>query len=126
MGATPDEGGTRATTVTVGGEKALPFMHFEAASAKQAGGGDRDPDRRPDDWSPLLIETWGEVVDDPAAWAKAAEEAGADLMQLTLEPDRRGWQRNDPRRGRSDRQGCPGSQRLAAHRLWSGTGRNGQ
>ena len=41
-------------------------------------------DRRPDDWSSLLLETWGDVVDDPAAWAKAAEEAGADLLQLSL------------------------------------------
>jgi acetyl-CoA decarbonylase/synthase complex subunit delta len=41
-------------------------------------------DRKPDDWSPLLLETWADVVDDPAAWAKAAEAAGAQLIQLTL------------------------------------------
>ena len=29
LGATPAEGGTRSRTVTVGGEKALPFLHFE-------------------------------------------------------------------------------------------------
>ena len=43
-------------------------------------------DRRPEDWSPLLLQTWGEVTNDPAAWAKAAEEAGADLIQLSLSP----------------------------------------
>ncbi|MEJ2571672.1 MAG: acetyl-CoA decarbonylase/synthase complex subunit delta, partial [Anaerolineales bacterium] len=35
-------------------------------------------------WSELLIETWGDVIDDPVAWAKAAEEAGADLIYLKL------------------------------------------
>jgi acetyl-CoA decarbonylase/synthase complex subunit delta len=30
------------------------------------------------------LDTWGDVVDDPAAWAKAAEQAGAEVLQLTL------------------------------------------
>ena len=29
IGATPAEGGTRSHTVTVGGEKAMPFLSFE-------------------------------------------------------------------------------------------------
>ena len=41
-------------------------------------------DRKPDDWSPLLVEVWGDAMNDPAAWAKAAEAAGADLLQMTL------------------------------------------
>jgi acetyl-CoA decarbonylase/synthase complex subunit delta len=40
--------------------------------------------RRPDDWSQLLLNDWGDLVNDPAEWAKAAEEAGADLIQLSL------------------------------------------
>ncbi len=84
IGATPEEGGTRSRAITVGGEKALPFMHFEAAVPNRPVVAIEIKDRRPDDWSPLLLETWGEVVDDPAAWAKAAEEVGADLLQLSL------------------------------------------
>lgn len=84
IGATPEEGGTRTGAVTVGGEKALPFMHFEAEMPNPPIVAVEIRDRRPDDWSELLLETWGEVVDDPAAWAKAAEAAGADLIQLTL------------------------------------------
>lgn len=84
IGATPEEGGTRSRSVTVGGEKALPFMHFEAEVQNKPVVAIEIKDRRPDDWSPLLLETWGEVVDDPAAWAKAAEEAGVDLLQLSL------------------------------------------
>jgi len=41
-------------------------------------------DRRPDDWSDLLMEKWGDAVNDPGDWAKAAEAAGADLILLTL------------------------------------------
>ncbi len=86
IGATPEEGGTRTRTVTVGGEKALPFMHFEAEMQHRPAVAVEIKDRRPEDWSPLLLEMWGEVVDDPAAWAKAAEDAGADLIQLSLSP----------------------------------------
>jgi acetyl-CoA decarbonylase/synthase, CODH/ACS complex subunit delta len=84
IGATPAEGGTRTKTVVVGGETALPFMHFEAPVPCQPVVAMEIRDRRPDDWSPLLLETWKDVVDDPAAWAKAAEAAGADLIQLVL------------------------------------------
>jgi acetyl-CoA decarbonylase/synthase complex subunit delta len=84
IGATANDGGTRTSTVTVGGEKALPFMHFEVAMPNRPVVAIELRDQRPDDWSSLLLETWGDVVDDPAAWAKAAEAAGADLLQLSL------------------------------------------
>ena len=32
IGATVADGGTRTSTVTVGGEKNLPFLHFESNS----------------------------------------------------------------------------------------------
>jgi acetyl-CoA decarbonylase/synthase complex subunit delta len=70
--------------VTVGGEKTLPFMHFEAEMPNPPAIGVEIKDRRPDDWSPLLLDAWGDVVDDPALWAKAVEETGADLIQLSL------------------------------------------
>lgn len=84
IGATSAEGGTRDRAITVGGEKALPFMHFEAEMPYPPQIAVEIVDRRPDDWSPLLLEAWGDVVDNPAAWAKAVEETGADLLQLTL------------------------------------------
>jgi acetyl-CoA decarbonylase/synthase complex subunit delta len=82
IGATAEEGGTRTSTVTVGGETALPFLHFESTTPHRPVVALEIKDHRPDDWSPLLHEVWGDVMDDPAAWAKAAEEAGADLIQL--------------------------------------------
>jgi acetyl-CoA decarbonylase/synthase complex subunit delta len=84
IGATAEEGGTRSKSVTVGGEKAMPFLHFEADMPNIPVVAIEIRDRRPDDWSQLLLEDWGEVVDDPRKWAKAVEEAGADLIQLTL------------------------------------------
>jgi acetyl-CoA decarbonylase/synthase complex subunit delta len=84
IGATQADGGTRTSTITVGGEKALPFMHFEAEMPYKPVIALEIKDRKPDDWSPLLLESWGEAMDSPGAWAKAAEAAGANLLQLSL------------------------------------------
>jgi acetyl-CoA decarbonylase/synthase complex subunit delta len=78
------EGGTRTSVVTVGGEKALPFMHFEAETPYRPAVAIEIKDRKPDDWSTPLSEAWGDAMNDPARWAKAAEAAGADLVLLTL------------------------------------------
>ena len=85
LGATKAEGGTRSRTVTVGGETTLPFLHFEGQIPHAPVVAVEVKSRRPDDWSPLLLEAWGDVAGDPAAWAKAAEDAGADLILLTLD-----------------------------------------
>ena len=69
LGATSDEGGTRSKTVTVGGEGTLPFLDFEAPMPNRPAVAVEIKDRRPDDWSPVLQEVWGEVVDDPAETA---------------------------------------------------------
>lgn len=84
IGATAADGGTRSKTITVGGENALPFMHFDAEMPNKPVIALEIKDRKPDDWSPLLLETWGEAMDSPGAWAKAAEAAGADLLQMSL------------------------------------------
>lgn len=84
LGATEAEGGTRTSTVTIGGEQALPYMHFESNMPNRPVVALEIKDQLPEDWSPLLIEFWGETAKDPAAWAKAAENAGADLIVLYL------------------------------------------
>jgi acetyl-CoA decarbonylase/synthase complex subunit delta len=84
LGAIAAEGGTRTSTVTVGGEKNLPFLHFESKSPNRPAVAIEIKDRRPEDWSPLLLTAWGEAVNDPVKWAKAAEAAGADLIELSL------------------------------------------
>jgi acetyl-CoA decarbonylase/synthase, CODH/ACS complex subunit delta len=84
LGATADDGGTRSHTVTIGGETTLPFLHFEGEIPNPPRIAIEIADRKPDDWSPLLLEAWGDAANDPTAWAKAAEEAGADLILLQL------------------------------------------
>jgi acetyl-CoA decarbonylase/synthase, CODH/ACS complex subunit delta len=84
LGATAAEGGTRAKTITIGGQKTLPFMHFEAETPNPPVIAVEIKDRKPDDWSPLLLEAWGEAANDPGAWATAGEEAGTSLIQLSL------------------------------------------
>jgi len=84
IGATAAEGGTRATTVTIGGATTMPFMHFEGSIPHRPVIAVEIVNHRPDDWSHLLLDAWGDAANDPAAWAKAAEQAGADLIQLSL------------------------------------------
>ena len=84
LGATAAEGGTRGKSVTLGGETTLPFMQFEAPVAHKPAIAIEIRSRKPEDWSRLLLDAWGEVMDDPAKWAKRAEETGADLLVLGL------------------------------------------
>ncbi len=84
IGATKAEGGTRAKTVTVGGELTLPFLFHEGAMPHPPVVAVEIADQWPVDWSALLKEVWGDAVNDPASWAKAAEAKGADLILLRL------------------------------------------
>ena len=84
IGATAAEGGTRAKTITVGGDTSMPFMHFETPTPHTPLVAVEIKSRKPDDWSALLEEVWGEALNSPAAWAKAAEATGADALVLWL------------------------------------------
>jgi acetyl-CoA decarbonylase/synthase complex subunit delta len=84
IGATAAEGGTRAKTVTVGGDTTMPYMHFETPTPHTPVIAVEIKSRKPEDWSALLGETWGAAMNNPADWAKAAEAAGADLIVLWL------------------------------------------
>ncbi len=84
LGATEADGGTRSHTITVGGQTTLPFMSVEGDVGHRPVIAMEIQDRKPEDWSPLLKQAWGDVMDDPARWAQAAEERGADLIALQL------------------------------------------
>jgi acetyl-CoA decarbonylase/synthase complex subunit delta len=84
IGATSAEGGTRAKSVIVGGEKTMPFLHFEQGTPNPPVVAIEIKDQKPEDWSPLLLKVWGEAAENPADWAKAAEAAGAELIVLAL------------------------------------------
>lgn len=84
IGATAEEGGTRSKTVTVGGEATMPFIHYEAETPHRPLLALEIRDSKPSDWSDLLMEYWGDTTEEPAKWAKAAEEAGADMLVMYL------------------------------------------
>lgn len=84
LGATKEQGGTRAKTVTIGGESALPFMHFEGTVPHPPAIAVEIQDRKPSDWSPVLLDAWKHVAEDPTQWAQAAEALGVDLILLKL------------------------------------------
>jgi acetyl-CoA decarbonylase/synthase complex subunit delta len=101
LGATSADGGTRARTLTVGGESTLPYLYFEGEIPHPPALAIEVHDRKPEDWSPLLLQAWGEAAKDPAAWAKAAEEAGADLIYLTLSLTKADGEPNTPENARA-------------------------
>ena len=92
LGKTSADGGTRATTITVGGAKAVPYTGAADACAQRPVVAVDVLDAPPEDWPEALLEPYQDVVSDPAAWAKkAVDQFGADLICLTLEgvhPDR--------------------------------------
>lgn len=87
IGATAAEGGTRARSITVGGNSTLPFLQFEAPTPHAPAIAVEIRSHKPDDWSALLMEAWGDVMDNPVRWAQAAEAAGADAIILYLSAD---------------------------------------
>jgi len=86
LGATKDNGGTRRSTVTVGGARNMVY----GGSPNDAG---EKPviamdvlDTRPQDWSDALIEPYKNVLDSPGDWAKkCVEEFGAELICIKFE-----------------------------------------
>jgi acetyl-CoA decarbonylase/synthase, CODH/ACS complex subunit delta len=101
LGATKDQGGTRARTLTLGGDTALPYLDYEGSLPNRAALAIEIRDRKPDDWSPLLYGAWGEAMDDPGDWARAAEAAGADLIYLVLSATKTDGSKNDAANARA-------------------------
>lgn len=85
LGATKEQGGTRSHTITVGGDSALPFHHFEGEFPHRPVVAMEVQDMVPD-WNDALKTQLSDVWGDPAAWAqKCVEEYGADLVYLKLD-----------------------------------------
>ncbi len=76
LGATAADGGTRSSVVTIGGEKALPFMHFEAETPHHPVVAIEIKDRKPDDWSPLLLDVWGDAHERSGGVGESSRSGG--------------------------------------------------
>ncbi len=85
IGATREEGGTRTSAITVGGERTLPFYHFDGEMPNPPVVAMEVWDVPPEDWPAPVREPFEDVLTSPGRWAqKCVEEYGADLICLRL------------------------------------------
>ena len=85
IGAASDAGGTRASTVTVGGASNVVYGGGEGAGEKPLIAADV-LDSAPADWPDNLAEAYKDVLDNPGAWAKkCVDEYGADIICLKFD-----------------------------------------
>jgi len=85
LGATSHNGGTRAKTVTVGGETTLPFLTFEGEIPYPPVIAGLIVDVVPPDWPDILKNAIGKVINSPVEWAqKCVEDSKVDLICLKL------------------------------------------
>lgn len=81
LGATKENGGTRGSTVTVGGARNVVYGGAPEDAGEKPVVAMDVIDSRPDDWPDALAERFKEVFDSPGDWAKkCVEEFGADLI----------------------------------------------
>jgi len=84
LGATSDQGGTRTSTVTIGGDSTLPYLHFEGKMPNRPVIAMEVNDIAPT-WNETVTKQYGDVFNNPGAWAKqCVDDFGADLIYLKL------------------------------------------
>jgi acetyl-CoA decarbonylase/synthase complex subunit delta len=85
IGATAQEGGTRKSTVTVGGETTLPFLTLEGEMPHPPIVVGSVVDVVPETWPEPLIEAIGDVINSPSEWAaRCVQEHHVDAISLKL------------------------------------------
>ena len=75
--------GREPHTVRVGGDTALPFLHFEGTTVRPVTALEVQ-DITPADWPEVLRAPFAGVLADPVAWARRCVQSGADLVTLRL------------------------------------------
>ncbi len=97
IGATEEDGGTRSSTVTIGGETAAPFLDFEGSVPNRPALGLEVWDVPPEGWPSLLKEPIEGVMNDPVEWAQKYEEKfDPELLCLKLEGCKPGGKDKSP------------------------------
>ena len=86
LGATEEAGGTRSSTVTVGGSRNVVYGGSIDDTGQKPVIAMDVLDVRPDDWPDALAQPYEGVLDSPADWAKkCVDEFGADLICLKFD-----------------------------------------
>lgn len=81
LGADNETGGTRKSTVTIGGSSNVVYGGSRSDMGQKPVVAIDILDTRPEDWTDTLSEPYDDVMDSPADWAKkCVEEFGADLI----------------------------------------------
>jgi len=92
LGAAPESGGTRTSTITVGGARNVVYGGSPDDAGERAVIAMDVLDAAPADWPEVLAREYKDAFDDPAAWAKkCVEQFGADLICIkfdSIHPDR--------------------------------------
>ncbi|MCD6417119.1 MAG: acetyl-CoA decarbonylase/synthase complex subunit delta [Planctomycetes bacterium] len=93
IGATSEEGGTRTSTVTIGGETGYPMLGFEAEYPHPPAFALEISTAGVEGWHDECRKHLADVAGDLGAWAAKCEEWGADMICLCLDaahPDNEG------------------------------------
>ncbi|MDD5692270.1 MAG: acetyl-CoA decarbonylase/synthase complex subunit delta [Candidatus Omnitrophica bacterium] len=86
LGAKKEEGGSRATTVKIGGENTLPLLFNEGNIPNKPAIAFEVWDIPPEDWPEELTKAYGKVLNDPFAWAdKCVNEYKAQALCLRMQ-----------------------------------------
>lgn len=81
LGATREQGGTRKSSVVIGGESALPFLPMDGAIPNPPVVAVEIQDSVPD-WHQSLAARIGNAAGNPGEWARLAEESGAQILVM--------------------------------------------
>ncbi|MBU4148929.1 MAG: acetyl-CoA decarbonylase/synthase complex subunit delta [Candidatus Omnitrophica bacterium] len=91
LGAVKESGGTRASTVKIGGESGIYFLKGEDACPNLPVVAMEVWDMEPENWPDALKSNFGSALKDPAEWAKMCVEkfkAGVICLRLaSIHPD---------------------------------------
>lgn len=85
IGATGDEGGSRESVVTIGGETGYPMLGFEADYPNRPALALEVTNGSIEDWHPEAKGKVEDLAGDLGKWASQCEEWGADLICLHLD-----------------------------------------
>jgi acetyl-CoA decarbonylase/synthase complex subunit delta len=86
IGATKEQGGTRAFRITVGGESTLPYLFGEGDMPHTPVIAMEILDIEPEDWPQVLKDPFKDVLNSPVEWAKkCVNEYKAQLLCLKLQ-----------------------------------------
>ncbi len=86
LGATKDNGGTRSSTVTIGGARNVVYGGSSTDAGERPVIAMDVLDIRPEDWPENLTEPYKDVLGSPGDWAKkCVDEFGADMICVKFE-----------------------------------------